>query len=376
MNISTPIHIIDLDRLLNNLSGPIAKIRESTACNFLFAIKGFSSPNILPYMFDYLDGISASGLFEARLGRECIKKHVCTYSPAYKDDEILSIVKLSNSVIFNSIEQFSKYSVIAKNYECSCGIRINPEFSFFEDSYKVNPCQKHSRLGITYQFMPPLYMFDKEKIEGIHLHIMNAQNADALEKTINMLIDRYEPYLKRIKWLNLGGGQLFSNENYNIDQAISSINKLRQKYDCKIYLEPCTGIVTGCGYFVTSIIDIIKNGIEIAIIDGSAVCHLPDVVFDDWKHDIYGASSCIDSYQNKYRIAGPSCYPGDVWGDYSFPKPLSIGEKIIFKDTAMYSMVKSSYFNGINLPSLAIFQKNKGLKILKTYDYKTFINCQ
>lgn len=376
MNIPTPLHIIDLDRLSNNLSGTILKIKQKTSCNFLFAIKGFSSPYILPYMYDYLDGISASGLFEARLGKSIFHKHVCTYSPAYKSDEILSIITYSDSIVFNSINQFNKYSKTAKEHGCSCGIRINPEFSFFSDSYKVNPCQKYSRLGITKEHMPPLHMFGKGKIEGIHLHIMCEQNSDDLKKTVCMLMDKYEPYLKRIKWINLGGGQLYCDRNYQIDTAIDTIRSLNKRFDCEIFLEPCTGVVTGCGYLITSVIDIVNNGMNVAIIDGSAVCHLPDVVFDDWKHDICGASSDYNLFQYKYRIAGPSCYPGDIWGDYSFPKRLSVGDHIIFKDTAMYSMVKSSYFNGINLPSLAIFQKNEGLKILKTYDYEAFFNCQ
>lgn len=372
---TTPCHIIDLDCLSRNLNGPIKHIRTNAYCNILLALKGFSSSQILPYMATGLDGVSASGAYEAKLGKEAIGKYVCTYSPIYKDDEIELILQNSDSIVFNSINQYLKYHDLAIEHNTSCGIRINPNYSFLPDSFRANPCQSYSRLGILYKNMPDINMFGKNKIEGIHLHTMCDQYADDFEKTIDFIIQNYSPYLKQIKWLNLGGGQMYAQKDYDLEKAIKCINKLHSMFDLDVYLEPCSGIMTNCGFFATSVIDIIENDMRIAVIDASAVCHMPDVVFNDWRHDICGADDA-DVYPYKYRIAGSSCYAGDIWGDYSFPRPLSIGDNIIFKDTAMYSMVKNNSFNGLKMPSVATYSKNKGIELLKTYDYNIFLSCQ
>lgn len=373
MEITTPCHIIDLDALKCNLEKSISKIRSEANCSVLLALKGFSTLDILSFMRDYLDGVSASGAFEAELGKEWVGKHVCTYSPVYSKKEFDLIADNTNHLVFNSMRQFNEYNMLAKSKNCSCGIRINPEHSSLPDFFRANPCQKNSRLGVTYEQMPPLEMFDKGKIEGIHLHTMCDQYSDALEDTIEHLIKNYEPYLKRIKWLNLGGGQMYAHKDYDIEKAIDVINKLHKLFDIEIFLEPCSGIMTNTGYFVSSVIDIIENGMNVAIIDASAVCHMPDVVFNGWYHDILGAD-LIDKYPYKYRVAGSSCYAGDIWGDYSFAKPLTIGDYIIFEDTAMYSMVKNNYFNGLCMPSVNTYSKENGLKTIKTYNFNTFLS--
>ncbi len=373
MKITTPCHIIDLDALKNNLEKRIGKIKNEADCNILLALKGFSTPYVLNFMREYLDGISASGAFEARLGKEIIKKHVCTYSPVYLKNEIDLITENTNNLVFNSMHQFNNYSALAKSRNCSCGIRINPEYSSLPNSFRANPCQKNSRLGIIFEQMPPLKMFDKGMIEGIHFHTMCDQYTEDLENTVEFIIKKYEPYLRRIKWLNLGGGQMYAHKDYDISSTINTINKLHKLFDFDIFIEPCSGIMTNVGYFVTSVIDIVNNGMDIAIIDSSAVCHMPDVVFNEWYHDVLGAD-LIDKHPHKYRITGSSCYAGDIWGDYSFTKPLSIGDYIIFEDTAMYSMVKNNYFNGLCMPSVKVYSKENGLKTIKTYNYKTFLS--
>lgn len=372
----TPCHIIDLDRLQSNLKGPIRKLREKTDCKVLLAIKGFSADTILPYMKDDLDGISASGAFEAILGKSIFDSGtICTFSPAYQEHTIKTVAQNSNLVIFNSLYQYEKFAQIVSNAGCSCGIRINPEYTELPMDFSPNPCQKYSRLGIKKINMPDISMFSSAKIEGIHLHTMCEQNSDTLEHTIDYLINNYDPVLKRIKWLNLGGGQMYADDDYDLECAIKALTKLKSYYNFEIIVEPCEGIMTKCGYLVSSVVDIVHNEMDIAILDTSGVCHFPDAVYRDWKHDIKNAAEAgVLNYT--YRLTGPSCYAGDIWGDYSFDSPLQRGQYIVFEDTASYSMVKNNTFNGIPFPALGIYDSQNGLRITKTYDYKNFLRCQ
>lgn len=364
-----------MDQLLKNLNGPILKLRKDAHCKVFLAIKGFSPEAILPNMAIGLDGISASGAFEAKLGKTSLKKNVCTFSPAYHDNNFEEVIQYSDMIIFNSMRQYETFSLRAYNLGCSCGIRINPEYTELPMDFSPNPCQKYSRLGILKNDMPDISLFSEGQIEGIHIHTMCEQDAGVLERSVDYLIQKYDKYLKRIKWLNLGGGQMYSANDYDLERAIRILQKLYEQYDFEIILEPCEGIITNCGFLVASVVDIVHNEMDIAILDASGVCHFPDTVYRNWKHDIKGAGEPGDFAYN-YRLTGPSCYAGDIWGDYSFSSPLQIGQKITFIDTAAYSMVKNNYFNGIPYPSLAIFDSVNGLQILKSYDYSTFLQCQ
>lgn len=375
MMIPTPCHIIDLDRLRYNLNQRIKKLRQNVGCTVLLAIKGFSADTILPYMQDYLDGISASGAFEARLGKNVFHKCVCTFSPAYQKNTINDIVKYSDKIVFNSMNQYNTFSPLAISSGCSCGIRINPEYSELPIDFGPNPCQKYSRLGIKKRDMPDICFFREGHIEGIHLHTMCEQNADVLERTINILTEQYDSILKKIKWLNLGGGQMYSDDSYDLDLAVATLLKLKSKYNFEIIIEPCEGIMTQCGFLVTTVVDIIHNEMNIAILDTSGICHFPDAVYRGWRHDIKDADE-PGKLPYTYRLAGPSCYAGDIWGDYSFSKPLERGQHIVFLDTAPYSMVKNNTFNGIPMPTLAVYDTTDGLTIKKQYDYDSFLRCQ
>ena len=375
MDISTPCHVIDLDKLRSNLEFPIKYIREETKCHVLLAIKGFSAPSILSYMRDGLDGISASGLYEARLGKEAIDKFVCTFSPAYQIHNFNEVAQYSDAIVFNSIKQFSMYNALAYKKGCTCGIRINLEYSELPENFDANPNQKYSRLGIKFDDMPSISMFETGKIEGIHLHTMCEQGADTLERTICVLIEKYDLYLRRIQWLNLGGGQMYAKNDYDVERAIRSLNVLRKRYDVEVYLEPCAGIMSDCGYYATTVVDIVQNEMNIAILDGSSICHMPDAVYRGWHRRVRGADG-VGINEHNYRLTGPSCFPGDIWGDYSFPEPLNIGDLIIFEDAAHYTSVKSSMFNGLPLPTLATYNKAEGFKIKKEYGYEHFISCQ
>lgn len=362
--IITPAQIIDLNRVMKNIEN-IDTIRRNTNCRFYFTLKGFSNNEILAYFIDKFDAISASGLFEARLAKE-FSKNVSVFSTAYTKENIKEICENTNYIIFNSINQYEKYKDIAVNNNCSIGIRINPEYSELQNDFGANPCNRNSYLGIRKKDMPNFQEFQTGKIEGIHLHTMCEQGADVLERVINNLISNYDKYLKQIKWLNLGGGQLLGKENYNIEKAISAINKLKKRYACEIILEPCEGIMYYSGYYVTKVIDIIDKNV---IVDGSAICHMSDSVYKGWKRDILGEDI---KYKNNYELIGCSCYAADSFGNYNFKNKLQIDDEIIFEDTASYTMVKSNMFNGIKMPNLYIIDFDYNIKRIKDYDYNTF----
>lgn len=377
MQLPTPCHIIDIDRLENNLEHPIFSLRKETSCKILLALKGFSAAAILPYIIDKLDGFCASGLFEAKLGREYTNGLISTFSPVYSAQHFSQIIKYSDMVVFNSLQHFEVHYSAAQGQRCSYGLRINPEYSELPDTNGANPCAPKSHLGVRREDMPPIDLFAPGCIEGIHLHTMCAQDSNVLERTVNHLEQKFDSYLKRICWLNLGGGQLLADPDYDIDHTISILKRLAHKYHIKILLEPCEGIVTGCGYYITTIMDIVDNQLQTAILDGSAVCHISDCVYRGWRREILGAIDVTNGdydpeYPYHYRLAGASCYAGDIFGIYAFKEPLKVGKQIIFFDTASYTMVKACMFNGIPFPSLATYSKKSGLSVMTEYDYSCF----
>lgn len=317
-----------------------------------------------------MDGISSSGVFEGKLGKELNTK-VSTFSNAYTDENIQEICKNSDFVIFNSINQYKNYKEYAKKENCSIGIRINPEYTELPDEFGANTCKKDSHLGIRKNDMPIISEFCKGNIEGIHLHTMCEQQADTLERTIEYLIENYDEYLKNIKWLNLGGGQLLGSQNYDIAKAIKSIKTLQNKYDIDIIMEPCEGIMLNSGYYATKVVDIINNNIDMAVVDGSAVCHMPDSVYKEWTKDMIDEAE-DEKRGYEYKIVGCSCYAGDTFGIYYLNRKLQINDIIVFKDTASYTMVKSNIFNGIKFPNLYIIDANNKIEKVKSYEYELF----
>lgn len=365
--INTPSYIIDLNQIIKNFEN-IDKIKEKTRIKIFLALKGFSNDNILKKFINKLDGLSSSGLFEAKLGKE-LNSRVSTFSPAYVDDNIKQICENSEYIIFNSFNQYKRYFKYAQSENCSIGIRINPEYTELPESFGANTCKRDSHLGIKNEDMPPMEEFGAGKIEGIHLHTMCEQQADTLERTIEYIIKNYDEYLQRIKWLNLGGGQLLGALNYDVLKAIEAIKKLKNKYKMEIILEPCEGIMLNSGYYITKVVDLLNNNGEIAIVDGSAICHMPDSVYRGWTRDVLGES---ENSKNKYKIMGCSCYAGDTFGTYKFKKKIKIGDNIIFKDVASYTMVKNNMFNGIAFPDLYIIDLDKSIHKIKQYDYNCF----
>ena len=368
--IETPAYIIDLNQIEKNFIN-IDDIRNATGVKIFLALKGFSNDMIINQFINKLDGLSSSGLFESKLGKE-LNVQVSTFFTAYTDNIINEICKSSEYIIFNSINQYKKYLTEAQNNNCSIGIRINPEYTELSDEFAANTCKKDSHLGIKKKNMPPIQDFCKGKIEGIHFHTMCEQQADTLERTIEYIIKNYDKYLKRIKWINLGGGQLLSASNYDVSKAIYSLKKIKDKYKIEVILEPCEGIMLNSGYYITKVIDILNNNMNLAIVDGSAVCHMIDAAYRGWSRDIIGESTKISKDSHMYKIVGSSCYAGDSFGTYYLNKELKVGDNIIFKDTASYTMVKNNMFNGIAYPNLYVIDLNKNVKKIKEYDYNIF----
>lgn len=364
-DLQTPCHIIDLDVLRKNLER-VSELKRMAECNVHLAVKGFSAPYLFHELNDTLDGISASGLYEARLGYEHFGKYIQTYSPAFRDDEIDDVIKYSDTIVFNSIAQFNKYSEKAKAANCSCGIRINPLFSEIHKN-DINPCREHSHLGI------PITDFPREilgLIDGIHIHAMCEQNADVLERLVEYLVKAFGNDLSELKWINLGGGQLIGHADYDVRRAAKCLHNLKEKYGVQVILEPCEGIFIECGYFAAKVLDIIENNGQIAILDASPVCHMQDAVFRGWSREICGEAE--QGYS--YLLCGQTCFAGDRFGRYTFGKPLQIDDVLFFKDTATYTWVKNNAFNGIPFPTIYTYDQKNGYRIIKQFSYDDFYN--
>lgn len=364
-DVPTPTYIVD-KRLLEDNLRTLAYVQKEAGCKILGALKGFSMYHFFPLMGKYLAGITSSSFNEARLGYEEMGKEVHIYSPAYIESEFYDLLQICDHFVFNSFDQFNKYKDLVKSAGKECGIRINPEYSEIKtDIY--NPCFTYSRLGVT------LRNFDEsllDGIDGLHFHTMCEQNSDTLERTIKVIEEKFGKYMHLMKWINFGGGHHITREDYDIDLLIKTIIYVKDKYDVEVYLEPGEAIALNTGFLVTSVVDIVKNVMEIAILDTSAACHMPDVIEMPYRPVIIGAGN-PGEFEYTYRLGGLTCLAGDVVGDYSFKEPLKPGDRLIFTDMAHYTMVKNNTFNGVNLPSIAIADDN-GIEIIKSFGYSDY----
>lgn len=367
LDIPTPCHLIDIDKVISNIE-VINKICKKTDMILLLAVKGFSNDKIIKYFIDRVDGVSASSLWEARLGKEVLGTSVHTFSTAYTMRNIQPVCKYSDYVIFNSIHHLQEFGDIVKRMKRHCGLRINPEYSEIVND-AINPCHYASRFGVRAQ---ELMKINCNAIDGFHFHNMNEQYSDTFLRTIRKIEKDFGDYLYRVQWLNIGGGQFFSDEAYNLQDFVHIINYVQNKYSLQIIAEPCEAIMLNAGYFVATVTDIIENKLSTAILDASAICHLPETVSLPYRSEIQNAALPYEK-QFTYRIAGATCYAGDIFGDYSFDFPLEVGTKIVFCDTAPYTMVRVNLFNGVQLPYYATISKNSGIKVQKIYDFNTFL---
>ncbi|WP_333674738.1 carboxynorspermidine decarboxylase [Streptococcus parasuis] len=365
--VPTPAYVIDEAKLVNNLE-ILKSVQERTGCKVLLAQKAFSMYATYPLISQYLAGTTASGLYEAKLGREEFGGEVHVFAPAFKDADLEEILEIADHIVFNSERQLRKHVDKCRAVGVSVGLRINPECSTQGDHALYDPCAAGSRFGVRIdQFSEDLL----DLVDGLHFHTLCEQNSDDLKTTLDAVEAKFGPYLHRIKWLNMGGGHHVTREDYDLDLLISSIQHMQETYGLEVYIEPGEAIALNAGYLVTEVLDIIENGIETLVLDASATCHMPDVLEMPYRPPLrHGFEAGEKTYT--YRLSSNTCLTGDIIGDYSFEKPVEIGDKLYFEDMAIYSFVKNNTFNGIGLPSLVLMDKTGDCRVVKSFGYEDF----
>jgi carboxynorspermidine decarboxylase len=356
------------ERLLRNNLELINKVQQEADCTIILALKGFAMWSSFSVVSEYLSGCSASSYNEARLAREHFGGHVHLYAPAYTDKEFPELLKLSDRISFNSLSQWQRFSDQALAAGMSCGLRVNPEIDEVEtDLY--NPCSPQSRLGILTQELTSL----PEGIEGLHAHALCECGADSTARLIEAIETRFGHLLDKIKWLNLGGGHLMTRKDYDMELLIRTLYSFRQRYPwIEVILEPGSAIAWQTGPLISTVLDIIsRGGIDIAILDTSATAHMPDVLEMPYRPEVRTAG-LPDEKAVTYRLGGMTCLAGDVIGDYSFDQPLNIGDRVIFEDMIHYTMVKTTMFNGVHHPAIAIDHGDGNIEVVRQFEYEDY----
>ncbi len=373
-SLPTPCYVVDEGKIEENCR--VLKSVQDSGCRVLLAQKAFSCFSLYPLISKYLSGTTASGLYEARLGKEEMGKENHVYAPAYKEDEMLELAEICDHIVFNSAAQYRKYRSIiadrnaASGKKASIGLRINPMYSTQKTAI-YDPCAEGSRLGITAKQMRLEFGESlPSDVEGLHFHTLCEQDCPDLMRTFASVEEQFAPYLKRIKWLNMGGGHHITRRGYKLDMLRTFIAEVIDKYGFTVYLEPGEAVALDAGYLVTSVEDVVSNGMEIAILDASAECHMPDVLEMPYRPPVVGGCKPGEK-PHTYRLSSRTCLAGDVIGDYSFESRLKAGDKLIFEDMAIYTMVKNNTFNGMPLPSIYLL-KRSGAELIKQFGYADF----
>jgi carboxynorspermidine decarboxylase len=365
----SPAYVVDLGRLRHNLA-ILDEVQRRSGAKILFALKAFAMWSVFPLIHQTLQGVCASSPWEARLGREEFGGEVHSFSAAYKDSDVRELLAISDHLVFNSFAQLERFRPLweKERERVSIGLRVNPEHS--EGAVPLyDPCAPKSRLGI------PRAEFDGrslEGVEGLHFHTLCEQLFEPLARTAAVFEERFGDYLPGMKWLNLGGGHHITREGYNIDALVELVKHFRAKYGVEVYLEPGEAVVIGTGVLVGEVLDLVHNQVDIAILDVSATCHMPDVLEMPYRPGITGGFD-PGVQPHTYRLAGPSCLAGDVIGDWSFARPLAVGDRLAFEDMAHYTLVKTTTFNGIQHPAICTFEPETGeLKVVRSFGYEDF----
>ena len=366
--IPTPCYVIDEGGLKKNLE-ILAYVEQCTGARILLAQKAFSNYHYYPLISKYISGATASGLYEARLAHEQMQGENHIFSPAYKDEEFDEILDICDHIVFNSFSQWRKFRDRALTHGGSFGLRINPECSTQEHSI-YDPCAYGSRLGITRSNFEP----DELKgISGLHFHTLCEQNSDDLVTTVKAVEEKFGEYLYDMEWLNFGGGHHITREDYDIELLVSEINRVKEKYGVQVYLEPGEAVALNAGYLVTTVCEIVDNGIKTALLDTSAACHMPDVLEMPYRPPLKDGYEAGEK-ANTYRLSSLTCLAGDIIGDYSFDEPLSIGDRLTFLDMAIYTTVKNNTFNGMALPSICGMNEQGEVRYIRQFGYSDFKN--
>lgn len=365
----TPYFYVDERRLKKNLE-ILQQVARDSGCKILLAQKAFSMFACYPLLRKYLAGTTASGLYEARLGWEEFGGETHVYSPAYREEDFQELLRYVDHMSFNSLAQLKKYARRAREAGKSVGLRVNPQCSTQKDHAIYDPCAPGSRLGTRADQLE-----GQEDLiallDGLHFHTLCEQNSDDLEVTAKAFEEKFGKYLKKMKWLNLGGGHHITRKDYDIPRLISVIQRFREEYGLEVYLEPGEAVVLNAGFLVSRVEEIVTNDMEIAVLDTSAACHMPDVLEMPYRPPVQGSGD-PGTYAYTYRLAGPTCLAGDVMGDYSFPQPLKTGDQVIFEDMALYTMVKTNTFNGMPLPDICWLGEDGVMRLVKRFGYEDF----
>lgn len=368
--VPSPCYVVDEVKLRANLA-LIRSVKDRAGVEIILAFKAFALWKLFGIVREYVPYSTASSLSEARLAFEEMGALAHTYSPAYTEKEFPVIAECSSHISFNSLSQFSRfYPYLQKmDRKVSCGLRINPEFSLVEtDLY--NPCAPGSRLGVVADLLEDGL---PDGVEGLHCHTLCESSADDLELMLNAIEKGFARFLPKVKWLNLGGGHLMTREGYDVEKLISLLKNFKAKYpNLEIILEPGSAFAWRTGELVSSVVDVVENhGVKTAILDVSFACHMPDCLEMPYKPAIVGATDEVEG-KPTYRMGGNSCLSGDFYGSWSFDKELSVGDKVVFEDMIHYTTVKTTMFNGISHPSIALWTKDGNLEMLREYGYEDY----
>jgi carboxynorspermidine decarboxylase len=365
----SPSYVVDLGKLRENLA-VLDTVQKRSGAKILLALKGFAMWCVFPIIRETLHGVCASSPWEARLGREEFGREVHSFAAGLKESDVKELLGLSNHLLFNSFNQLERFRLLweKERGRVSVGLRVNPEHSEGHTPL-YDPCAPRSRLGVRRE------EFDGRSlagVEGLHFHTLCEQLFEPLARTAKVFEDKFGEFLPSMKWLNLGGGHHITREGYDIEGLVELVRQFREKYELEVYLEPGEAIAINTGVLVGEVLDIVENEMKIAILDVSVTCHMPDVLEMPYRPAIQGGYAAGEK-EHTYRLAGPSCLAGDVIGDWSFEKPLRIGERLAFLDMAHYTMVKNTTFNGIQLPSICTFEPDTGeLTVIRSFGYEDF----
>ena len=362
----SPAYVCEEELLEKNLK-LLKRVQDETGVKILLALKGFAMYSTFDLCKKYLKGCCASGLHEALLAKEEFGGEVHTYSPAFKDEEIDEIISISNHLVFNSFNQLKRYKDKAFK-KVSLGVRLNPEYSSVEvDLY--NPCAPNSRLGITKA------NFDESQLqylEGFHFHALCEQNVDALQGALANFEKNFSQYFSQLKWVNFGGGHHITRADYDVEGLINLLKDFKSRYPhLEVYMEPGEAVGWQTGYLVATVLDIVNNGMDLAILDTSAEAHMPDTLAMPYRAMIRNSAVAFEK-KYTYRLGGNTCLAGDIIGDYSFDEPLKVGDKIILEDMIHYTTVKTTMFNGVSHPSIGIWTKENEFKLIRQFGYEDY----
>ncbi|EAH4720003.1 carboxynorspermidine decarboxylase [Campylobacter upsaliensis] len=373
--IQTPAYILEEDKLRKNCE-LLAKVSEKSGAKVLLALKGFAFSGAMKIVGEYLHGCTCSGLWEAKFAKEFMDKEIHTFSPAFKDEEFDEIAELSHHIVFNSLHQFHHFKEKAKAK--SLGLRCNPEYSLAPKEL-YNPCGRYSRLGI---LSKDLENADLSGVSGLHFHALCEESAEALEAVLKAFEAKFGKWLTQMKWVNFGGGHHITKKGYDVEKLITLCKKFSDKFGVQVYLEPGEAVGWQTGVLVASVIDIVENEKQIAILDTSSEAHMPDTIIMPYTSEVLNARvlstregeqiSSLREGEKAYLLAGNTCLAGDVMGEYAFKNALQRGDKIVFLDQIHYSIVKNTTFNGVILPNLMLYTKEKKLEIVRKFSYEDY----